>query len=146
MPKLPAIRKLTTLSDQDLEQILSIERRCFSDPWRPSMFRVSEQEGILVAEENTKLLGYGCYLRVLDECHILNVAVDPEHRRRGIGRRLVESMAAVSDGIRDVYLEVRPSNLNAIRLYEGMGFGVIGRRKGYYPDGEDAVVMHMRCS
>ncbi len=120
-----------------------IERRCFSDPWRPSMFRVSEQEGILVAEEAGELLGYGCYLQVLDECHILNVAVDPVYRRKGIGRQLVEGMMTVSDDIRDVYLEVRPSNSNAIRLYEKMGFGVIGRRKAYYPDGEDAVVMHL---
>lgn len=144
MPKLPEMRKLTTLTDPDLDRILALERLCFSDPWRPAMFRVSEQEGIILAEADGMLLGYGCYLVVLDECHILNVAVHPDHRRKGIGGQLVEHMMGVVDGIRDVYLEVRPTNRAAVHLYERMGFGVIGLRKGYYPDGEDAVIMHLR--
>ena len=145
MPKLPETRKLTTLTETDLNRILSLERLCFSDPWRPAMFRVSEQEGIILVEAEDVLVGYGCYLVVLDECHILNVAVHPDHRRKGIGRQLVEHMMAVRDGIRDVYLEVRPTNRAAVQLYKRMGFDVIGLRKGYYQDGEDAVIMHLRC-
>jgi ribosomal-protein-alanine N-acetyltransferase len=93
------------------------------------------------------VVGYVCLWEVADEMHVTNIAVHPRQRRRGIGRLLLGSILA--DGrardVRVVVLEVRPSNTEAIGLYESFGFRVVGRRRGYYYDtGEDALVMETR--
>jgi [ribosomal protein S18]-alanine N-acetyltransferase len=119
----------------DLEAIERIQGR-FS--WRAEEFlnfdcRVVEQEGVVRGFVASRQTAPG-------EREILFIAVDPAHRRRGIGRRLLENELAGSSG--EWFLEVRESNLAAIRLYESLGFRMAGRRENYYPDPpESAIVM-----
>jgi ribosomal-protein-alanine N-acetyltransferase len=94
--------------------------------------------------EDGSVVGYVCLWEIADELHITNIAVHPAHRRRGLGRSLLGGV--IQDGrergLRIVVLEVRPSNREALPLYESFGFRVVGRRRGYYYDtGEDALVM-----
>jgi ribosomal-protein-alanine N-acetyltransferase len=90
------------------------------------------------------LSGYLCLWEIGREIHITNLAVDPARRRRGLARVLLGHVLddARRRAVELVFLEVRPTNVEAVRLYESFGFRVIGRRKGYYFDtGEDALVM-----
>lgn len=89
------------------------------------------------------LLGYVLFWHVTDEIHLLNVAVDPAHRRRGIGRALVLDVIAYAraHGAAKVLLEVRASNAAAIALYEGLAFERFNVRRRYYDDGEDGIEM-----
>jgi [ribosomal protein S18]-alanine N-acetyltransferase len=93
--------------------------------------------------ESGAVLGYILFWHVTDEIHLLNVAVDPEARRRGIGRALVLDLLAYAraHAAAKVLLEVRASNTAAIRLYEGLGFTEFNVRKAYYSDGEDGIEM-----
>ena len=93
-----------------------------------------------------KVISYAGFWFVLDEAHITNVAVRPEYRRRGIGRKMMELilLEAKKRGIVSISLEVRVSNKPARELYKGFGFSVAGLRKGYYSDnGEDALLMSL---
>jgi [ribosomal protein S18]-alanine N-acetyltransferase len=93
--------------------------------------------------ERRELLGYALFWHVVDEIHLLNVAVRAEHRRRGIGRTLVSDMLdyARAHAAARVLLEVRASNAAAIALYDSLGFSRFNVRSRYYADGEDAVEM-----
>ena len=132
----------------DLSDVLAIERVSFSMPWSRGAFLYEVEQNQVarswVGRENGRVVGYICLWEVADELHITNVAVHPEARRHGIGRALLESVfeRARAGGARMVLLEVRPSNVEALGLYESLGFRVVGRRQGYYYDtGEDALVM-----
>jgi ribosomal-protein-alanine N-acetyltransferase len=100
-------------------------------------------------DDDTHVVGYLCLWEVADEVHITNVAVRPDARRHGIARGLLGTVLddARTRGFKVVVLEVRPSNRQAIALYESFGFRVVGRRRGYYYDtGEDALVMEIRLA
>jgi [ribosomal protein S18]-alanine N-acetyltransferase len=132
----------------DLEEVLAIERISFSMPWSRGAFLYElEQNRVArcyVVREDGRLIGYICLWEVADEVHITNVAVHPDLRRRGVGRSLLSAVLddARQRKLRLVVLEVRPSNVEALGLYESFGFRVVGRRRGYYYDtGEDALVM-----
>ena len=132
----------------DLEEVLAIERASFSMPWSRGAFLYElEQNRVArcyVVREDGRLIGYICLWEVADEVHITNVAVHPDLRRRGVGRSLLNAVLddARQRKLRLVVLEVRPSNVEALGLYESFGFRVVGRRRGYYYDtGEDALVM-----
>lgn len=132
----------------DLEDVLAIERVSFHTPWSRAAFRYELTENrvarCIVARIGDRVGGYLCLWEVGHEIHITNLAVHPTFRRQGIGRRLLEPTleAARRRGVSLALLEVRPTNAEAIGLYESLGFRVIGRRKGYYFDtGEDALVM-----
>ncbi len=132
----------------DLDQVLQIETRSFPTPWSRKAF-VSELTRnryayYIIAQMDDRVVGYGGMWVIGDEAHITNIAVDPECRRRGIGKRLLQELLdrARDFGARSVTLEVRRSNVAAQRLYEGQGFEARGVRKGYYTDtGDDAIVM-----
>ena len=118
----------------------------FADPWNAGDFADAVIGGVpfLVAETDAGVVGYAIGRVAADEGEILNVAVQPEWRRRGIARRLVEGLLAVlaAAGARQVYLEVRESNVAARQLYAAFGFGEVGRRARYYRRPvEDAVVL-----
>jgi ribosomal-protein-alanine N-acetyltransferase len=137
----------------DLPDVLVIERGSFSMPWSRGAFLYEiEQNQVArcwVGREDGRIVGYICLWEVADELHVTNVAVHPDLRRRGIARALLESVfaRARAGGIRMVMLEVRPSNAEALALYESFGFRVVGRRRGYYYDtGEDALVMEALVS
>jgi ribosomal-protein-alanine N-acetyltransferase len=132
----------------DLADVLVIERASFSMPWSRGAFLYEiEQNQVArcwVGREDGRIVGYICLWEVADELHVTNVAVHPDARRRGFARALLESVfaRARAAGNRMVLLEVRPSNTEALTLYESFGFRVVGRRRGYYYDtGEDALVM-----
>lgn len=132
----------------DLDEVLAIERLSFSMPWSRGAFIYEiEQNRVArcwVMRDADRVLGYVCLWEVVDELHITNIAVDPRHRRRGIARTLLRGVLedARHRQLRLVVLEVRPSNREALTLYESFGFRVVGRRRGYYYDtGEDALVM-----
>jgi len=102
-----------------------------------------------VARRGRRLLGYLCLWEIGHEIHVTNLAAHPDLRRRGVARTLLGAVLddARSRAVSLAFLEVRPTNVEALGLYESFGFRVIGRRKGYYFDtGEDALVMEARLS
>ena len=129
----------------DLPSVIAIERRAFPTPWSLAMFvlELSKPDGIcLAAEDETGLCGYLVCSRYERIWHLMNVAVAPEHRRRGIATDLIERLFAEAGRGERYTLEVRISNIAAIAMYEGFGFRSAGRRRRYYHDnGEDALIM-----
>jgi [ribosomal protein S18]-alanine N-acetyltransferase len=131
----------------DLTAIDSIEQRAYRTPWSRSMFATELGKGSSVclgAFEGDQLIGYVVNSRYVDAWHVMNVAVDPDHQRRGIATRLLEHLFELTrdDQRRGYTLEVRVSNADAISLYEKLGFLRHGLRRGYYTDNrEDALIM-----
>ncbi|MCI0574064.1 MAG: ribosomal protein S18-alanine N-acetyltransferase [Myxococcaceae bacterium] len=136
----------------DLEDVMALERRAFRNPWSAELLRRElehEWSTILLAETaggggRPVLLGLCIYWVVHDEVHVLNVATEPAHQRRGVARSLLEEALARGRSRRCTLatLEVRRSNVPAIALYQGLGFRQVGVRPNYYSDeGEDALVM-----
>ncbi|MGH7466893.1 MAG: ribosomal protein S18-alanine N-acetyltransferase [Longimicrobiales bacterium] len=131
----------------DLPRVMEIELLCFTMPWSEATFRGllrRTDADLFVAEEGAVVVGYSVFWCVLDQGELGNVSVAPESRRRGIGNGLVRVVLAHARerGVREVFLEVRVSNLGAQRLYEQYGFQQIGRRRNYYTEPiEDALVM-----
>jgi ribosomal-protein-alanine N-acetyltransferase len=143
-----AVPAIEPMSVDDLDEVLAIERLSFQTPWSRGAFRYELTQNrvarCLVVREGRVLSGYLCLWEIGREIHITNLAVDPARRRRGLARLLLGNVLedARSRTLDMVFLEVRPTNEEALKLYESLGFRVIGRRKGYYFDtGEDALVM-----
>jgi ribosomal-protein-alanine N-acetyltransferase len=134
----------------DLDAIMAIEPTIYPYPWSRGNFSDSLDAGYSgwVYEENGVIIGYAILMLVLDEAHLLNISIAKSHQGRGLGAALLEYMMQVArgHGAANMFLEVRPSNLAAIRLYERTGFNEMAVRRGYYPaaDGrEDALLMGM---
>jgi ribosomal-protein-alanine N-acetyltransferase len=131
----------------DLDAIEDIERSSYPTPWSRSMFAgelAKPASMCLGAFEGEQLAGYLIISRYVDAWHVMNIAVAPEFRRRGIATALLERLLELTeDGSRRGYtLEVRTSNEGAIKLYERLGFTARGIRRGYYTDNrEDALIM-----
>src|SRR3954454_10378051 len=136
------VRRLTYA---DLPEVVAIERRAFTSPWSLAMFvlELSKPSGIcLAAVVDRELCGYLICSRYDTVWHVMNVAVDPTLRRRGIATALIERVLERVESDAQLTLEVRRSNDGAIALYERFGFRAAGVRRRYYQDnGEDAVVM-----
>ncbi len=143
---------IRTMRPEDLPAVHALEQAAFKHPWSQELLRRElshEWSTILLAEEpdgsgNMRLLGVGIFWLVHDELHILNVAVDPNHRRRGVARALLE--ATLEKGRQHkctlATLEVARSNEPALELYKSFGFRPVGIRPNYYVDDrEDAIVM-----
>lgn len=139
--------RIRRLELQHLAAIEEIERRSYPTPWSRSMFagELAKPAAIcLGAFDEEQLVGYMIISRYVDAWHVMNVAVDLEHRRRGIATMLLDRLfESTDDGTRRGYtLEVRVSNEGAIKLYEEAGFRARGIRRGYYTDNrEDALIM-----
>jgi ribosomal-protein-alanine N-acetyltransferase len=139
--------ELRRLELSDLDAIEAIERASYPTPWSRSMFagELAKPTSLsLGAVEEGRLVGYLVISRYVDAWHVMNVAVDPSHRRRGIATVLLERLFELTrdDARRGYTLEVRVSNVGAIRLYERLGFHARGTRRGYYTDNrEDALIM-----
>ena len=143
--------ELRRLSLADLKAIEEIERRSYPTPWSRSMFagELAKPSSICLGAfdadgEDGKLCGYLIVSRYVDAWHVMNVAVAPDHRGRGIATMLLERLFELTaeDARRGYTLEVRVSNATAIRVYERLGFKARGIRRGYYTDNrEDALIM-----
>jgi ribosomal-protein-alanine N-acetyltransferase len=132
----------------DLGVVQEIERRSFRTPWPAHAYRTELETNrlatSLVARLDGQVVGYGGMWLMVDEAHITTFAVDPDHRRRRIGERLLLALLDLARlrNAREATLEVRLSNLAARKLYEKYGFRPIGLRPRYYSDdNEDALIM-----
>ncbi len=139
--------RIRELEIGDLGAIEGIEERAYPTPWSRSMFasELAKPTSIcLGAFEGDDLVGYVINARYVDAWHVMNVAVAPERRRRGVASALLERLFELTrdDERRGYTLEVRVSNSAAIELYERLGFEARGIRRGYYTDNrEDALIM-----
>jgi [ribosomal protein S18]-alanine N-acetyltransferase len=141
----PGSLRLRKLAYGDLPSVIAIERRSFPTPWSLAMFvlELSKPSGICLAAENDDgLIGYLVCSRYDDVWHLMNVAIHPDQRRRGVATELIEGLFEEAGPGARFTLEVRVSNGPAIAMYERFGFRSAGRRRRYYHDnGEDALIM-----
>ena len=135
------------MTARDLEQIMRIELAMYPFPWTQRIFEDCLRVGYRchVGEVDGVFAGYGVMSTGANEAHILNLCVAEEYQRRGLAREMLSFLLDEADTleVRDVFLEVRPSNTGAIVLYEQMGFNQVGLRKDYYPTEsghEDAII------
>lgn len=138
------IRQMT---GADLDRVMAIETHTFPNPWRRSFFAsdIHRPDAFcIVAEDHTGVVGY-LVAWGREELHIANIAVAAESRRKGFGSRLMNTALefARKQGCENVYLEVRASNIGAQRFYRRFGFIPTYIRRGYYENGEDAIVMEL---
>jgi ribosomal-protein-alanine N-acetyltransferase len=140
--------ELRLLGIGDLDAVERIERASYAAPWSRSMFagELAKPTSICLGAfaDEAELAGFLVVSRYVDAWHVMNLAVAPEKRASGLGTALMQQMFELTadDGNRGYTLEVRVSNLSAIRLYERLGFASKGVRRGYYTDNrEDALIM-----
>lgn len=132
---------------EDADQVEEVEKACFAIPWSRQSFweeAANENTLYLLALDDRLVIGYAGAWLVAGEAQITNVAVSPAYRGQGVGTGLMTELVRrfKERGITAMTLEVRPSNVPALALYEKFGMKSVGRRKGYYLDnGEDAVIM-----
>jgi len=136
------------LSKDNIVEIWELEKICFDDPWSYNSFERELDNNISVyivarAVETRKVVGYGGIWLMYDYADITNIAVSPESRRCGLGGKILQLLIDISSekNMESINLEVRASNIPAIRLYEKYGFSQNGLRKRYYKGKEDAVLM-----
>lgn len=149
MSALPSqLPEFRPMCEADLAQISEIEPRIYTHPWTRGNFLDSLKTGYScrVVECGGELAGYGVLMIGVREAHLLNLSIAPEWQGRGLGRALLAHFItrARRDEALQMFLEVRPSNRSAIKLYAGTGFREIAVRRGYYPAGngrEDAILM-----
>jgi [ribosomal protein S18]-alanine N-acetyltransferase len=146
---LPAGWSVETLEESDLDEVLTIEEASFTNPWTRQMFLWELQNagvsyGFVLRTPEWRVAAFCTVWVVLDEIHINNIAVRPESRGGGVGRALLEFVLRLGSGLgaRRATLEVRRSNVAALKLYEKLGFEVGGVRKNYYANPvEDALIL-----
>ena len=133
------------MTEDDLDRVLELENAIFPNPWRRSFFKsdmVRPQGLSVVAELEGRVVGYAVAWGT-DEVHLANLAVEQVLRNRGIGHELMQAVFAFAEEhhAESMYLEVRLSNKAARQFYGALGFVPTYLRKGYYENGEDAIVM-----
>ena len=140
--------RIRTMGHDDLPLVSDIERRSYEFPWSHGVFRDCLLAGYhcMVLERGGRIAGYGILSIAAGEAHILNLCVDPNCRAHGYGEQLLDAilLRARAAEVREIFLEVRPSNLTALALYRKKGFHKVARRPAYYQatEGrEDAAVL-----
>ncbi|MDH3336562.1 MAG: ribosomal protein S18-alanine N-acetyltransferase [Gammaproteobacteria bacterium] len=138
---------------EDLAHVSDIERRSYDFPWSHGVFRDCLLAGYqcVVLERNGELAGYGILSVAAGEAHILNLCIEPAYRSCGYGERLLDEILfrARTSSVREIFLEVRPSNANAIALYKKKGFHQVANRPAYYQSRrgrEDAAVLSKKLT
>ena len=139
-------------TDDDIAAVARLEKAVATQPWSAGQFedelKTSKSTFLVLTDDETDEIvsGFIIFRELLGETHILSVAVDTSQRRRGWGKRLLT--LAINEAYRKghdrVFLEVRINNAAAKALYQVMGFQEVGRRKGFYSNGEDAIFMELR--
>jgi ribosomal-protein-alanine N-acetyltransferase len=139
--------QLQRVAEAHVSQIAELEKLCFSAPWSRNSVASELNNPLslwLVATDGDTVAGYIGSQSVMGEADMMNVAVHPDYRRKGIGKQLVEALVASlkDNGVYSLTLEVRASNEPAISLYDQLGFTQVGRRPNYYRDPrEDALIL-----
>lgn len=131
---------------EDLDAIMAIETRVFPDSWSRQNFEFEVLTNrlslpVVLEDQEGQIIGYAVAWLLFEEFHIATIAIHPDYQGRGLGRYLLQKLLEMAREQEYALLEVRPSNRRAIRLYESFGFRAIGRRKRYYRNGEDAIIM-----
>jgi len=146
MPKLQY--QFRPMLESDLDAIMAIEPYIYSHPWTRGNFSDSLRCGhsAWVLEYDGEIIGYALMMIVLDEARLLNLSIAKAYQKQGLGRLLLEHMIQIARQYKaaNMFLEVRPSNISAIALYENIGFNEMAIRRGYYPahnGREDAILM-----
>ena len=138
---------ITKMNESHVPQIAELEIMCFNDPWSVSSISSELYNRLsfwLVAVENDSVIGYVGSQTVLGETDMMNIAVHPDHRKRGIATELITALVGElkEQGSHSLMLEVRVSNTPAKTLYEKLGFQTVGIRKNYYRNPrEDALIL-----
>ena len=140
--------RIVPMNADHLDELVELERICFSTPWSRNMLAEELDNAcsafLVAVDTNEKVVGYAGLQVVLDEGYIANIAVFPEHRRKGVAGQLLQVFMNFAEANRLAFLtlEVRASNQAAIALYANRGFEEVGRRKNYYEHPkEDAIIM-----
>jgi ribosomal-protein-alanine N-acetyltransferase len=150
MPEQLKDLNIERMIEDDLAEVLRVEKESFSDPWTRECFLEDLYKDFTfpaVAKIAEKLVGYICVWKITDELQIANLAVDSLFRKRGIAHRLLQWVIeyALNTNCRTISLDVRVSNSTASELYRKFGFEGVGRRKNYYRyPVEDAIIMEKR--
>lgn len=149
--KLPA--EFFPMNTRDLDAVTSLEASLQVFPWTRGNFEDSLKAGhsVWVLRKGGELVGYSVVMAVIDEAHLLNIGISPAYQGQGFGARMLRNAMAAArhGGAATMFLEVRPSNEQAVALYRHFGFRQIGVRKGYYPaviGREDALVFDKELS
>ena len=142
--------QIRPMAESDISSVIAVERASYQFPWSEGIFRDCLRVGYIcrVVTINDEIIGYGVMSVGAGEAHILNLCVGEVHRCRGVGRRLLTYLVerGGASGMSEAFLEVRPSNTSAIRLYLSLGFEQVGMRRGYYQavgGREDAAVLKL---
>jgi [ribosomal protein S18]-alanine N-acetyltransferase len=145
--------EIRAMHELDIPVVAAIERAAYQFPWSEGIFRDCLRVGYVcrVIDMGEDIAGYGIMSVGAGEAHILNVCIRDDHRSRGFARKIMLYLLerARGAGMYEAFLEVRPSNLAAARLYQSMGFEQVGTRRGYYQatvGREDAAVLRLILS
>lgn len=141
---------IRTMSENDVSDVIAVERASYQFPWSEGIFRDCLRVGYVcrVVTISDTIIGYGVMSVGAGEAHILNLCISGLYRCKGVGRRLLTYLIerGAAAGMSEAFLEVRPSNTSAIRLYQSVGFEQVGMRRGYYQavgGREDAAVLKL---
>ncbi len=152
-PILKSLIEIREMKHEDLSKVLDIERRSYDFPWSHGVFRDCQLSGYycVVLCRNKSIVGYAVLSIAASEANILNLCIDPDFRSLGYGGSLLDKLlhSARSASVREVFLEVRPTNEIAISLYHKKGFYQIADRKAYYQANngrENALVLAKKLS
>lgn len=144
------LMRMRTMTHADLPHVMHIELQNYPFPWSEDIFTDCFKAGYdcWVCDEQGTILGYCLVSVAVGEAHILNISVDPAEQKQGIGRKMLEHIIeSVRGRVETIFLEVRPSNTAALKLYASIGFNEIGIRKAYYPaenGREDAIMLALQ--
>ena len=144
--------QIVFLSREHVDDLAGLEKLCFTLPWDETQFSrlmTGEHFKVLGIMDCGELKGYLSFLHVRDQAEIMNLAVHPGKRQKGLGKKLMKALLDYCriHGVQWISLEVRMSNVPAISLYQGFGFKETGRREKYYTDtGEDALVLQLELA
>lgn len=145
--------EFTLMTEDELDEIMSIELEVYPYPWTRGIFHDCLHVGYCcrVLKSNNKIVAYSIMSAAAGESHLLTIVVAPSEQGKGYGKIMLNQMIvlAISHHVKIMYLEVRPSNKNAIKLYHQRGFNEVGVRNNYYPDEggrEDALIMALDLS
>lgn len=132
-------------SNKDINLLSRLEKECFVDSWNSTMIK-SSMENIgefYIAEINDIVVGYYCVMNLDTECELLRICISKQYRKKGLGTQLMKKFVSYSQtrGWQKIFLEVSDQNSIAIDMYKKLNFDTVTKRKNYYSNGDDALMM-----